>query len=133
LDFGARAAEGSTQMRKQRSALVSALSRAVLIPLILHRGGFPRGGASPDELDPIRHRQFAATVSQRDSALMAVEQISDRTALAFRNAAAAAPERRIVHAYFGGLPLLVGWRLLSAHTRHHAAMILAVRSDAASG
>lgn len=63
----ARAAAGTMQMQMQmqRSAFVSALSRAVLIPLLLRSGGFPSGGVSPHELDPLRHRQFAATAAQR--------------------------------------------------------------------
>jgi hypothetical protein len=123
LDFGARAAEGTMQMREQRPALVSALSRAVLIPILLRSGRFPSGGVSPSEVDPMRHRQFSVAAGHRDSALLAFEQGSERTEDAFRQAAEQVPARRIIHPYFGGLQLLTGWRLLSAHTRHHAAML----------
>jgi hypothetical protein len=123
LEFGARAAEGTMQMRLQRSALVSALSRAVLIPLLLRSGGFPSGGRAPDELDPLRIDRFRREASDRESALLALGQAADRTAAAFVHAAQHVPHRRIVHAYFGGLTLLTGWRLLSAHTRHHAALL----------
>jgi hypothetical protein len=124
LDFGTRAANGTMQMVVRRSALVSTLSRTLLIPLLLRRGAFPTGGVSPDELDPRRQPQFAAQVSTRESALAALVQASEAAAQAFRAAATEAPTRRIVHAYFGGLPLLTGWRLLSAHTRHHAARLI---------
>ncbi len=124
FDFGARAADGTMQMQVQRPALVSALSRAILIPSLLRRGSFPSGGSSPVELDPLHHQQFGAVTAVRESALVALQRASNRTTTAFRRAVEHAPERRIVHAYFGKLPLLTGWRLLSAHTRHHAALLL---------
>jgi hypothetical protein len=123
LDFGLRAAQGTMHMRVQRPLWVSALSRAVLIPLLLRRGAFPAGGVSPDELDPHRMRRFSPDAASRPSALRAVQKLSNEAAAAFRDAAEHAPSRRVVHAYFGGLPLLTGWRLVSAHTRHHATMI----------
>lgn len=93
------------------------------------RGGIvlfgPSGGVSPEELDPQRHRQFSAAAAQRDSAIQALQKVSERAANAFRYAAEHAPQRRVVHAYFGGLSLLTGWRLLSAHTRHHAVRLRA--------
>lgn len=122
-DFGVRAANGTMAMRRERSAWVSALSRAILIPLLLRRGSFPAGGISPEELDPLRNRAFANHVVDRDAARRTLRDLAEQTRVAFVRAATEAPERRIVHAYFGGLTLESGWRLLSAHTRHHAALL----------
>ncbi len=122
-DFGTRAANGTMAMQMRRPAWVSALSRAVLIPYLLQRARFPSGGVSPEELDPLRNRMFETQAADRGKAIQSLQLASDQTQLAFECAAADAPHRRIVHAYFGGLSLESGWRLLSAHTRHHAALL----------
>ena len=95
------------QLREAGAAPLISFSRAVLFPLMLRNGKFSSGGVSPGVRDPGRHRR-SCTAAQGDSALLAVRPTPDCTANAFWHAVEHAAGRRIVHAYFGALPLLMG-------------------------
>lgn len=119
-ELGAAAAEGRGGMARVVSPARAALVRTLLLPLFLGLRTFPRGAPAPRELrpDPAEARRLTP------------ERLAERcraaagAAAAALHAAAARGQRvGAMHAYFGALPPLTTLRLLSAHTRHHAARL----------
>lgn len=92
----------------------------VLLPLLLRARRFPRGAAAPGEVMPSTHDAHATTP---DRASADLGRAAANAVAALRKAEVQDPTARVVHAYFGALPPCQALRLLSAHTRHHAASL----------
>jgi hypothetical protein len=93
-------------------------ARTVLLPRMLAAERFPRGAEAPAEVRPDLARARAFDQPEMRAHLCAVAEAAAR---ALRDADEQRPAVRVTHAYFGPLRSLAALRLLSAHTRHHAA------------
>lgn len=126
-EFGRAAATGGTEMRLRVSPAQARLARWLVLPFVLRTGRFPRGAAAPREVRPPRTEAHALSAPELAERL---RQVAAEAALAVREADARRPPARVVHAYFGSLPLLPALRLMSAHTRHHARNLALARPPA---
>ena len=113
-------------MRMLVAAPVAWFSRVVILPLLLASGRFPRGARAPREVVP--DLAEAQSLSQTD-AVARLEHIAREAASALRDAARRRPMPTARHAYFGVLTPYTAFRLLSAHTRHHARGLAASRAS----
>jgi hypothetical protein len=95
------------------------LAGRTVLPLLLATGRFPRGGQAPPEVVP----QTSAPDAAQGSAALRSAATAARAALVAANAHR--PRPMVTHAYFGAMPPLLALRLLTAHTRHHAALLAA--------
>ncbi len=100
------------------------LLRLMVLPRILRSGKLPSGARAPRELRPPPATDDAATLLIR----------FDEAAASFTGALAAVrtldPGRRLVHPYFGPLPLAHVLRFATLHTRHHLAFLPAAERAA---
>ena len=117
--FGRDEARGETGMRLVRPRWMAWLMRHTVLPLMLVTKRFPKGAPAPRELRPAPEQAHATPREQ----LVIDLQTAAREALAALRAAADQPKVGITHPYFGPLTPYQALRLLSAHTRHHAAIL----------
>jgi DinB superfamily len=115
-EFGRAAASGGAAMRLRTTRVMAWLSRSALLPLFLAAARFPRGAKAPAEVRP---DDDAARALSIDAAVARLERAAADAVDALRLPSATP----VTHAYFGPLPPRVALRLLSAHTRHHAAAL----------
>lgn len=108
---------GGAAMRLRVSPLRATFLRWFLLPWLLRTGKFPRGVAAPREVRPAS--DVASTLTP-PALLQRLEHAAAAAAAALRATEGRTPPLRFNHAYFGPLRPLIGLRLLSAHTRHHA-------------
>jgi GNAT superfamily N-acetyltransferase len=91
--------------------------RRTVLPGILAGQAFPTGARAPEGTTPPEEPGDPRVLLPRLRA--AAEEFEQ----AFRAAGATSPAARVVHPYFGPLPLLDLLGLLTAHTRHHQAFL----------
>jgi hypothetical protein len=112
------------------------VARRRLLPLLRHRGTFPRGATAPADVRP--SADFARSLSAADAADRIVRHAA-AAARALRAVDGRRPPLRVTHANFGPLaplaplaPLeaLEALHLLTLHTRHHARYLVASADDA---
>lgn len=84
-----------------------------VLPRILAGGWFPSGAAAPQRVQPDASEETMAPVLARLSEVL--DQFHDDV----REAAAADPDRRWTHPYFGSMTLPDLVDLLTEHARHH--------------
>ena len=123
-EFGREASAGGASMRMLVAPPVAWFARVVMLPVLLATGRFPRGARAPREVVPDFDEALAR--SQRE-AVVRLEQTAREAAAALRAAARRRPMPTARHAYFGVLTPYTAFRLLSAHTRHHARGLAAAR------
>jgi len=128
-EFGVDAATRGASMRLLVPPFAAWLSGHLLLPLLLRARRFPRGAAAPREVQP---SIAAAQVLSSSDVAHRLTVVAEVAARALREADARRPSARIVHAYFGALSPHRTLRLLSAHTRHHAASLRAADTGWAS-
>jgi len=119
-EVGLAGVRDGTPMQLRTSPARAALLRRVVLPAILWTGRFPRV-AAPREVRP--PPELAAQLDPQ-GARARVEQAAHALADEAQQASLR-PELRIMHAYFGPLTPLQGFRMLAAHTRHHARQLTA--------
>lgn len=105
-------------MRLRTPWVVAWFARSILLPRLLAAQRFPRGARAPSEVvpDPLE----ASNLTQ-EAAITRLQRVASEAVITLRDAALHQPNVRITHAYFGPLKPYDALRLLSAHTRHHAA------------
>lgn len=109
-------------MPVERPAWVTGPLRTVVLPVLLALGTFPRGGRAPALLAPTHPLTVAHRHPSADAARAALARLGGDVAVAFA-AAMRAGGPRVPHAYFGAMPPGLAWRVLSAHTAHHARLL----------
>ncbi len=118
--LGVDALRGGPGMQLRRSALVSWLSRVVMLPLMRLTGRFPKGVPAPREVRPDMAAAHGAT---RDALTARVQAAATAMLAALRDATERSPSVRLTHAYLGALNAYQTLVLLNAHTRHHAKLL----------
>lgn len=132
MQYGVHALTSGDVMPIERPAWVTGVLQRIVLPLILASGRFPRGGRAPAALD-LGHPstialRFATPLEARDAAHRLGSEVEQAFTTALRRGGPP-----VTHAYFGPMPPALAWRVLSAHTTHHAqslnrrAAVLAVR------
>lgn len=116
-EIGVAACDGRAGMRPVSPPVVAWLSRTLLLPVMLRLRFFPPNAPAPRELRP--NEADAATIP-RDDLIARLLASADRATNALREADARRPPIHVMHAYFGPLRPLAAFRLLTAHTQHHA-------------
>jgi Mycothiol maleylpyruvate isomerase N-terminal domain. len=116
-EIGIAACGGSAGMRPVSPPVVAWLSRTLLLPVMLRLRFFPPNAPAPRELRP---NGRDAVAFPRDDLIARLLASADRATSALREADARRPPIHVMHAYFGPLRPLAAFRLLTAHTRHHA-------------
>lgn len=116
-EIGIAACDGSAGMRLVSPPVVAWLSRTLLLPVMLRLRIFPRNAPAPRELRP---NGADAEAIARDDLIARLLVSADRATNALREADERRPAIHVMHAYFGPLRPLAAFRLLTAHTRHHA-------------
>lgn len=116
-EIGIAACDGSAGMRLVSPPVVAWLSRTLLLPVMLRLRFFPPNAPAPRELRP---NGADAAALPRDDLIARLLASADRATNALRDADARRPPIHVMHAYFGPLRPLAAFRLLTAHTRHHA-------------
>jgi hypothetical protein len=102
--------------------MVALVLRGVVLPMLLAIGRFPRGGRAPAALDLTHPATRALRFETPSEARVALDHLSSRVVEAF-TAALRIGGPQVTHAYFGPMPPALAWRVLSAHTKHHAATL----------
>src|SRR6478672_7432411 len=121
-EIGIAACDGGAGMRLVSPPFVAWLSRNLLLPVMLRLRFFPPNAPAPRELRP---KEAGAAAIQRDDLIAQLLTSADRATSALREADGRRPSIHVMHAYFGPLRPLVAFRLLTAHTRHHARLGMA--------
>lgn len=124
-EIGIAACEGSVGMRLVSPPVVAWLSRNLLLPVMLRLRFFPPNAPAPRELRP---KEADADAIPRDDLIARLLMSADRATSALREADGRRPSIHVMHAYFGPLRPLAAFRLLTAHTRHHARLGVARRT-----
>jgi hypothetical protein len=124
-EFGRDAAATGQGMRLKVSPRAAWMSRLLLLPVVLATHRFPRGARSPREVIP---ELGEAGVLLPDVAAKRLHDAAEQAAEQLRHAAARRPVPRLTHAYFGSLAPLATFRLLTAHTMHHARDLAGIAS-----
>ena len=109
-------------MRLVSPPVVAWLSRTLLLPVMLRLRFFPPNAPAPRELRP---KEADTADFTRDELIARLLMSADRATSALREADGRRPSIRVMHAYFGALRPLAAFRLLTAHTRHHARLGMA--------
>jgi hypothetical protein len=112
FDVHRDALQGGPGARPVLTGWKAAAARWFVMPKILRTGRFPRNARAPREIRP------TASSGSRGEGLARLRA----SASAFEEACQAVSDpasRRIVHPYFGALPLPTALRLLARHTRNH--------------
>jgi len=117
-ELGRSAIAGGPGMRLLVAPSAAWFARTVFLPALLATKRFPRGARSPREVVP---DAAEASLLSPGTATARMKSAADSAAEALRRAAVDHPAIRVTHAYFGALTPYETLRLLSAHTRHHAA------------
>lgn len=120
--YGVEALVAGDAMPVERPAVVALVLRRVVLPMILAAGRFPRGGRAPAALDLAHPATRALMFETPTDALAALDRLDARVVEAF-TAAVHAGGPPVTHAYFGPMPPALAWRVLSAHTLHHASAL----------
>jgi uncharacterized damage-inducible protein DinB len=113
---------GGGGMRLRVAPWQAWIGRTIYFPAMLALGRFPQGAPAPSEVRPDLE---AAARLDRAEAIATLRRVAEAAVTAL---VAAPPSTRFVHAYFGGMSPRLTLRLLGAHTRHHAAGMVAVGS-----
>ena len=121
-EIGIAACNGSAGMRLVSPPVVAWLSRNLLLPVMLRLRFFPPNAPAPRELRP---KEADATLIPRDDLMARLLMSAGRATDALREADGHRPSIHVMHAYFGPLRPLAAFRLLTAHTRHHARLGMA--------
>lgn len=98
--------------------------RTFLVPVLLATKRFPRGARAPREVRP--DVEAARTMDAEDGTRR-LTRAAEEAARALHGAGVNGSTARFTHAYFGALEPLTALRVLSAHTRHHARGLRAMR------
>lgn len=109
--------EGGAPLRLRGTALKRRLWRWVGLSSILWRQRIPVAARAPFETRP--EWETAAA----DDLLPKVQRLADHFHSVFARTWRTEPRRRVTHPMFGLLTLDHAIRLLSVHTRHHAALL----------
>lgn len=109
--------EGGTPLRLRGTALKRRLWRWVGLNSILWRKRIPAAVHAPSETRPEWETAAPTELLPR------VQRLADAFHTTFANVWRKEPHRRVTHPMFGSLTLDHAIRLLSVHTRHHAALL----------
>jgi hypothetical protein len=112
-----RELSGGVALRLLGSPWRRRIWRVLALPSILWRRRIPRAARAPRELRP---PEEAARAGELLPVLQERSESFDRT---FVQAWTSTPGKRLTHPYFGTLSLEQSIRLLTVHTRHHAAFL----------
>jgi hypothetical protein len=118
--LGVEALRGGPGMQPKRPALVSWLSRAIMLPLMTLTRSFPKGVPAPREVRPDASVAHAVA---REELTARVQSAATAMLAALRVAVDGTAPVRVTHAYLGALDPYQTLRLLNAHTRHHAKLL----------
>jgi hypothetical protein len=114
-EVGLRSLRGEIDMSPRTAPARARLLRWLVLPMILRSDWFPRARA-PREIRPVLDPGAAESA---ESLIARLHSAAEAVTQELRTAAESGSARRIRHPYFGPLPLLEAFRLMSAHTRHH--------------
>lgn len=129
-EIGIAACGGSAGMRLVSPPAVAWFWRTLLLPIMLRLRIFPPDAPAPRELRP---KEADAAAIPRDDLIARLLASADRATDALREADGRRPSIHVMHAYFGPLRPLAAFRLLTAHTRHHARIGMARLRTVADG
>jgi hypothetical protein len=115
--LGREAVVSGVAMRPRASRPIAWLARTVLLPLMTRTRRFPRGAKAPREVRPDADE---ARSTAREVLIVRLQSAAADVLRELR-ARAADDAPCFGHAYFGPLSAYQTLRMLSAHTRHHAA------------
>jgi hypothetical protein len=119
LVYGAidRELRGGEPMRLVGTPFKRAIWRAIGLTSILWRKKLPRGARAPREIRP------SEGSGDQGELLGEFRESVERFEASFRDALDASPGRMLCHPYFGRLSLVDAIRMITVHTRHHAAVL----------
>ena len=118
----AQASEGGPQMQARLPVWRMWMLRELALPMLFHTGRFPREAPAPPEVVP---DLSAAELLSQHEAEARVMECSDRAMASLISAAQRQPAPRIMHPYFGAMSPRQTLMLLTGHTRHHVAGLVA--------
>jgi uncharacterized damage-inducible protein DinB len=109
--------EGGAAMKLVGTPLWRVMARAIGLTSILWLRRMPPRARAPREVRP------PPGAHEQQELLNEFRDLTDRFERAFRQAWERDPKKLVTHAYFGGLGLTDALRMITVHTRHHAAVL----------